>query len=560
MDDETERKIWMHTLRNAILHDGKAQLDSVISGLMSEEQDINPKQIIPQVKEIIEEVNDLPVTVQEKEAEKLGVKLKREKEEDNDLPVVEGEEEGAVITRAAPNPNGPFHLGNSRAYILSYLYAKRNDGRFILRFDDTDPSTPEKLPEERFYDWIEEDLNWLDCKPDLVFRASERLDIYHNIAKKLIDDGNAYVCTCENEKWRELRDEMESCPCRNLDAEDNLDRWHGMLDGKYSEGEVVVRIKTDIEHKNPAIRDWPALRIIEEHKHPLVEEDYKVWPLYNFASAIDDHDFNVTHIFRAEEHSSNTEKQKWLYKHMDWEYPITIHHGFLSLRNAILSTSKIRQGIESGKYTGWDDPRLGTIRALKRRGFQPETIHDLIKKYGPKKTNATVSMESVKSINRKRVDSEANRYFFVSDPVHLTIDDPMRTGEIDLPLHPESDEKRQLNVNDEIIIDREDFEENKGEEIRLKDLYNIRTINDDKVECTSNEIVQDMPKIHWLPDIENQLIDAEVVMNDGNVISGKVEKNVTNEDVGNVLQFERFGFVRLDEKNEYLVRFYYAHK
>lgn len=560
MDEKIEEKIWTHALRNAILHKGEARLESVISGLMSEGEEIEPKEIMDDVKEIIKEVNELSVNVQKKEAEKLGVKIKKEKEVESGLPVVENEVKGGVITRAAPNPNGPFHLGNSRAYILSYLYADRNDGRFILRYDDTDPATPEKSPQKEFYDWIEEDLEWLGCKPDLIIRASDRIDVYYNITKELLDNGDAYVCTCKNVEWRELRDNKKACPCRDISQEKNAERWYKMIDGVFGEGEAVVRIKTDIKHKNPAIRDWPALRIIDDHNHPMVEEDYKVWPLYNFASAIDDHEFNITHIFRAEEHSSNTEKQKWLYKHMGWEYPITIHHGFLSLKDAILSTSKIRNGIESGKYKGWDDPRLGTIRALRRRGFQPETIRDLIIKYGPKKANATVSMETIKSINRKKIDKQANRYFFISEPVEIVIEKPLKQGEIELPLHPDKKTCRKLVVDEDILIEKTDFSKNKNKEIRLKDLYNIEIKETKKTISTNNKIVQEMPKIHWLPAAPGQTIKTKVVKEDGEILEGISEKNVLEEEIGSVIQFERFGFLRLDQKTDSEIVLYFTHR
>ncbi|MFB6216526.1 MAG: glutamate--tRNA ligase, partial [Candidatus Aenigmatarchaeota archaeon] len=467
--------------------------------------------------------------------------------------------EGGVITRAAPNPNGPFHVGSTRAFVLSYLYAERNDGRFILRYDDTNPSSPDKKPKEKFYRWIEEDLNWLGCEPDLIVRASERLDVYYEFAFELLEEGNAYVCDCDPEEWKDMRDRGEACECRDLEPEEHVDRWHMMQDNEYGEGEAVVRIKTDIEHENPAERDWPAFRILEGHDHPYVSNDYTVWPLYNFASAIDDHELNVTHIFRAKEHSTNTKNQKWLYDHFGWEYPTTIHHGFLSLKGKVLSTSEMRGGIKTGDFEGWDDPRLGTIRALRRRGFQPETFHRLIKKFGIKDVNAEVSMEELSSMNRKIVDPESNRYFFVSDPAEIEVEEPGKTGEIKLPIHPDKEEKRTLEVESDFLIERDDLESNRGQTVRLKDLYNIE-IPEEGTTCryAGNEIVQDMPKIHWLPG--NRNLKCAVVMPSANTKEGEVEKNVMDLEEGEVVQFERFGFARLDAKDKDLVTFYFAHK
>ncbi len=560
MDEETEEKIMGYALRNAISHCGEANVNAVLGGIMSERDGLKPREIIDTVKKIVSEVNSLSGEEQKERAEKIGIELEVESEEEDDsLPEIPNEE-GQVITRAAPNPNGPFHLGNSRAYILSYLYAERNDGRFILRFDDTNPSSPEKSPKKKFYKWIEEDLEWLGCKPDLVIKSSDRLDVYYELAYELLEDGNAYVCTCDSPEWKKMRDRKEGCPCRDLEPEENIDRWHMMQDGEYEEGEAVLRIKTDIEHKNPARRDWPAFRILKDHDHPFVSEDYTVWPLYNFASAVDDHELNVTHIFRAKEHSTNTKNQKDLYEYFDWEYPTTIHHGFLSLKGAVLSTSKIRKGIQSGEYAGWDDPRLGTVRALRRRGFQPEAIEKLIRKYSVKGSNAEVSMQEFTSMNRKVVDPVASRYFFVSDPAEIKVDGAGKKGGIELPLHPEKDGTRKLVVGKNFLVEREDLESNRGEVIRLKGLYNIEVPEEgENCKYAGDSIIQDMPKVHWLPDSEEETMDCEVMMPSGEKTEGKVERNVLEEKIGSVLQFERFGFVRVDGK-EGLPCFYFAHK
>ncbi len=555
---ETIRK---YALRNAVQHEGSANLNAVLGGVMSEHGDVKPQDIIENIKKILTEINELTEEEQKREAEEMGIDLETEKEEEDSLPDLPKEEEGAVITRAAPNPNGPFHLGNSRAYILSYLYAERNNGRFILRYDDTNPSSPEKSPKKRFYSWIEEDLKWLGCEPDIMVKSSDRLDVYYELAYELLENGDAYVCNCESAEWKKLRDDAKACPCRNMKPKKNIERWNKMQDGLYKKGEAVVRIKTDIKHKNPARRDWPALRILDNHDHPYVSDDYNVWPLYNFASAIDDHELNVTHIFRAKEHSTNTENQKDLYELFGWKYPETIHHGFLSLKGAVLSTSKIREGIQSEKYNGWDDPRLGTIRALRRRGFQPEAIEKLIRKYGIKNSNAEVSMEEFTSINRKIVDPEANRYFFVKDSTGIEVKNIEKEGVVKLPIHPDKDGTRSVNVRNKFLLEEKDFEANRGNVIRLKGLYNISIPEEGHLcEYAGEEIVKDMPKVHWLPDQEEEIVECNVMMPTARKITGKVEKNVLDENMDSVVQFERFGFVRVDKKEDEKAAFWFAHK
>ncbi len=561
MRDDVEKSIWKHAVRNALKHDAEADVNAVLGGVMSEHRDLSPKEIMGDIQELLSEVNKLSEEELKHKAEEFDISFESE-EEDGVLPDLPGEGEGSVITRAAPNPNGPFHLGNARAYILSYLYAERNGGNFILRYDDTNPSSPEKSPKKKFYSWIEEDLKWLGCKPDIVIKSSDRLDVYYEFAYELIESGDAYVCECSPEKWKDLRDQSKGCPCREMDPDKHVKRWHKMQDGEYEQGEAVVRIKTDIKHKNPARRDWPALRILKDHEHPYVSKDYNVWPLYNFASAIDDHELNVTHIFRAKEHSTNTENQKDLYNLFGWKYPETIHHGFLSLKGAVLSTSTIRNGIQTGKYEGWDDPRLGTIKALKRRGFQAKAIEKLIRKYSIKGSNAEVSMEEFTSINRKIVDPIANRYFFVEEPFCIEVKGSKKKGTIELPMHPEKDDKRTVEVGDRFLVEKKDIEDNRGKTIRLKGLYNIKVPeNGNNCEFAGDSIVQDMPKVHWLPNSENEEItEAEIMMPDAGKKRGKVEKNVLDEQIDNVLQFERFGFVRLDEKSERGPKFWFAHK
>jgi len=206
-------------------------------------------------------------------------------------------------------------LGSARAIILCYEYAKMYNGLFYLRFEDTDPRL--KKSAMQFYDLIREDIVWLRCEWNAEFIQSDRLPLYYEHAEKILRDGNAYVCTCKRKEFREKVMTRQPCPCRSLTPEENLARWKHMLDGTYGEGEAVVRIKTDLDHPNPAVRDWPALRIIdtEKYSHPRVGSKYRVWPLYNFACGVDDHLMGVTYIIRGKEHLTNQTRQEYMYRH-----------------------------------------------------------------------------------------------------------------------------------------------------------------------------------------------------------------------------------------------------
>lgn len=569
-----EELIWKYALVNAYTHKGKANPKAVIGKVLGENPELRPKakEIIPLVNEVVEKVNALSLEEQEAKLRELYPEFfeekKTKKEEKKGLPPLPKAEKGKVVTRFAPNPDGAFHLGNARAAILSHEYARLYGGKFILRFDDTDPKV--KRPEPKFYDWIKEDLEWLGFKVDEVHIASDRLEIYYEYAEKLIKMGKAYVCTCPPEKFRELRDKGIACPHRDEPVEVQLERWREMLNGEYREGEAVVRIKTDLKHPNPAVRDWPALRIIDNPDHPRVGDKYRVWPLYNFASAIDDHELGVTHIFRGQEHAENETRQRYVYEYLGWEYPVTVHHGRLSIEGVILSKSKTRKGIEEGKYLGWDDPRLGTIRALRRRGIRPEAIRELIIEVGLKRSDTTVSWDNLAAINRRIVEPIANRYFFVADPIPMYIEGYDEEFTAEIPLHPDHPERgtRKLKFvpGKPVYVSKDDMELFKpGNFLRLKDLFNVEIfeVSEDGIKARFHSVDYEIARenrwrmVHWVTEGR----PCEVLVPEGDELL--VRKGLLEADadvkVDDIVQFERFGFVRIDEVGEKVVAIF-AHK
>jgi glutamyl-tRNA synthetase len=362
-----------------------------------------------------------------------------------------------------------------------------------------------------------------------------------------------------------------------MSAADQLERWHKMLNGGYKEGQAVVRIKTELDHPNPAIRDWPALRIIDtvKYPHPRVGSKYFLWPLYNLAAGIDDHLMGMTHIIRGKEHYTNMVRQKYMYQHLGWEYPDAIHYGRLKITGAALSKSKIVAGIKEGDYTDFDDPRLGTFAALKKRGIQPEAIKKLIIEVGTKPNDVTLSWENLYSHNRKILDASSNRYFFVAAPVELKVAGLPKAFQAKLPLHPEHPERgfREYTVNPEgaekeasfWISDKDAKAMQAGQTMRLMELFNItiNTVTDNAVTATyASESYEDVRKIkaqliQWIPiGAEYQ---TEVVQQDATVVQGYAEVACKKLKADDIIQFERFGFVRVNEVGEKLV-VYFAQK
>jgi glutamyl-tRNA synthetase len=567
-------------LLNALQHGGKAQAGALVGRIIGEKQELKTeaKELSGLISKVVNEVNSLSVEEQKREVEeKWPEALKKEKlEEEKRLPPLPNADKyKQVVTRFSPNPDCVLHLGSARAIILSHDYARLYKGKFLLRFEDTDPKV--KKPVLEFYDRIREDLAWLGCKADEEYTQSDRLPIYYEYTKRLLREGNAYVCECQPEKFRKKTLSRKACDCRDLPATKNLEGWRCMLEGGYGEGEAVVRVKTDLNHPNPAVRDWPALRIIdtEKYPHPRVGSKYRVWPLYNMAAGVDDHLMGITHVIRGKEHLTNQVRQEYMYKHLGWKYPEAIHYGRLKITGAFLSKSKIVQGVKEGVYTGWDDPRLATFAALRKRGITPDAIKKMIVDVGPKTADVTLSWENLYAYNRKILDPQSDRYFFVSEPIELKVKSVPKVFKAKLPLHPEKPErgfreytvtpKREKGVAIFWIAKRDADVAAVGKVIRLMELFNVKmeSVNADSVEASfASEAYEEARKakaklIHWIP--KGEEIPCQVVMPDAAVNEGIAERACKKLKSDTVIQFERFGFVRVD-KNDAKLTAYFAHK
>jgi glutamyl-tRNA synthetase len=566
-------------LLNAVGHDGKAQAGAMVGKILGEKAELRSrvKELSSVINTVVGEVNSLSLTEQKTIVEANWPETqKKEKPEEKHLsPLPNADKYKQIVTRFSPNPDCVLHLGSARAILLSHEYARNYNGKFILRFEDTDPKI--KKPSLKFYDSIRQDLKWLGCKVDEEFIQSDRLPIYYEYTEKLIVQGNAYICECPSEEFRKKIIAKIACPCRDLPAGEHLERWHSMLTGGYTEGQAVVRVKTDLENPNPAIRDWPALRVIDtlKYPHPRVGSKYIVWPLYNLAAGLDDHLMGMTHIIRGKEHYTNMVRQKYMYNYFGWDYPEAIHYGRLKITGADLSKSKIVAGIKAGTYTGFDDPRLGTFAALRKRGITSEAIKKMIIDVGIKPNDVTLSWENLFSYNRKILDNISNRYFFVAQPFELKVTGLPKTFETKLPLHPEKPEHgfREYNItpNSEdktssFWISKKDSETMEPEKVfRLMELFNVKieTKQDNLVNAKFvSESYEDVRKIRvqliqWIP--KGSEFPTQVVMPDASIINGFAEADCKKLKPDAIIQFERFGFVCINEVSEKLIA-YYAHK
>ncbi|MGB4051729.1 MAG: glutamate--tRNA ligase [Methanoculleus sp.] len=548
MTTDIEHLLFIYALQNAVKHDSAPKSGAVIGAVLGNHPELRSRvrEVGPLAGRVVAEVAVMAGPERRRLLEELAPELLSElsqpRDRSRDLPALEGVE-GGVVMRFAPNPSGPLHLGHARAAILNDYYVRRYGGRYVLRIEDTDP----RRVDPAAYEMVREDIEWLGLGITDVVYQSDRLEIYYDWCQKLIELGGAYVCVCDAEWFRSLKLEKQACPCRDQTVDENLELWQRMLDGEFYEGHATVRVRTDLTHPDPAMRDYSAMRIVNTPAHPRAL-DATVFPLMNFSVAIDDHLLGITHVIRGKDHIANTGRQRYIFNYFRWKPPIYYHYGRMGISGVVLSTSSMREGIRSGVYTGWDDLHLGTLRAIARRGIQPEAVREAMVDIGMGETDITFSWENLYAQNKEIIDPKANRYFFVPDPIEVVVEGAP-VHEARALLHPGDLARgvRTLITDGRVLLPEADIE-GRGM-VRLKDLYNVRITWDGGIPHLSyaGEALEDArreraPIIQWLP--ANAKIPCTLHTQDGDV-EGFCEPLVAGE-VGSVVQFERVGFARID--------------
>ncbi len=555
-------------LLNASEHDGKTRNDSIISKVIGTKPELRSriKDVIPLISQTVIDVNKLTVEIQRKELESKYAELLivKPKQERIGLPPLEDAEQGKVITRFPPEPNGYPHIGHAKASIIDEEYAKMYGGKLILRFDDTNPEK-ERL---EYYAAIKVGLDWLGVKYDLIKNTSDDMEIIYKKAKELIEAGHAYVCTCDKETISKNRREMVSCKCRAGNLEQNNTRWNKMFD-KFKPGEAIVRFRGDMSSENTVMRDPTLLRIIDE-SHPIHKNKYRVWPNYDFAVSIEDSIDGITHAFRTKEYELRTELYYTLLDKMGMRKPKMLEFSRLEFEGMPVSKRVLKPLVEEGKVSGFDDPRLPTLEGLRRRGIVPEAIRKFVISLGFTKSDTMPPFETLESFNRKIIDPESVRLFIVFDPVKITVTNNHLT-EIEISNHPQNNMgKRQIKIDGNFYISGSDAKTLKiGDEIRLLELYNIRitkTGSEMEGEITDTSYKPDIPKIQWVSrknpvNIEVLISDVLFINDQFNENSLEVKQAITEQhylelNVGAEIQFVRFGYCRKDSANQAI----YTHK
>ncbi len=564
---ETARK---YALQNAVHFNGTAHPKAVIGKVIAAFKDsaIQPQEIIPIVQKIVQEVNTFSIDQQRQELETLAPELlvKEKKERDFSLPPLSNAENGKVVTRFPPEPNGYLHIGHAKAAIIDYQYARLYEGIFILRFDDTNPEHAD--PE--FYDAQKEDLHWLDIQWQKEYCTSNNLETHYKLAEQLLRQGDAYLCKCTPETIKKGRYFGKACSCRNGIGEEAIDRWHLLLhSGETNAG--ILRLKGNMSSVNTAMRDPTLFRIIES-PHPLQGDKYRMWPTYDFAGAVEDSISGVTHPFRTKEYELRDEVYFHILSLLDLRCPHLMEFSRLSITGMPVSKRKIKPLIDSGQVDGYDDIRLPTLRGLQKRGILPEAIKNFVLSQGISKVESSVDFSLLEAENRKLLDPQVKRLFFVANPICLHVTDaPHKT--VSLPYHPSNDlGKRTMQTGNTFFIDRTDAAQiNKGEIFRLKGLYNIRLTEKGKNlsgEFAGEKIIPESSKIQWTPEdyISMDVSIPDLLFHKDSFneksltrIKGYAEPAVKTVSHGEQVQFERFGFVRIS-KSDNKIQAFFTHK
>ena len=553
---KTREIVLLYALQNAVFYRGEANLGAVLGKVLASHPELRQKIAVvrKEVEDTVNEVNAMGPDEQKAMLKKLSPKmLERKEKKQEELPDIPGASKGKFVTRFAPSPTGPLNIGQMlRAVLLPYMYVKKYQGRFILRIEDTDPV---KIRRE-YYAMIMEDLMSVGVKWDRLSKESDSMEAFYKHGEELLKAGRAYVCTCPAEDFKKLKVAKKDCPCRARKSAENVTEWKKMLSGGYKEGGAVVRLKASMSDPNPTLRDPPLLRIVDA-EHPITGGRYRVWPLYNFANTVEDHYQGITHVFRGKEHEHNTTIQGKIYSALKWKPPRVVNFGMVYLPGTKIHTRDMRQWIAEGSASGWDDPRLPTVRALLRRGFQPKALKKFALVCGLSKTDIRVGWENMEGINRKLVDPLSNRYMAVFDPVMITVKKAPKLKEAKEDMHPDfpARGKRKLPVDwSHIYISGDDWKSLRGKIIRLKGLGNIKL--DKASEYGGNEIVRKMPKIQW---VSEPSVAVELLTPKG-ILQGFGEVNMKKLKTGALIQLERVGFGRVDSLGRNKVVVAFAHK
>jgi len=448
---------------------------------------------------------------------------------------------GKVHTRFPPEPNGYLHIGHAKSICLNFGIAEEYGGKCNLRFDDTNPAKEE----EKYVEAIIEDVKWLGFDwEDRLFFASDYFDKMYEYAVELVKKGKAYVDDLSPEEIREYRGTLtkpgKNSPYRNRSVEENLALLEKMKAGEFKDGEKVLRAKIDMSHPNMNMRDPIMYRILHATHHRTGNK-WCIYPTYDWAHGLEDSIEGITHSICTLEFENHRPLYDWFLEQLGIHHPRQIEFARLNLTYTVMSKRMLRELVEEGYVSGWDDPRLPTIRGMRRRGYSPASIRDFCRRIGVSKTNSIIPIELLEHCVREDLNKTASRYMGVLNPLKVVIENypEDKVEEMDVVNNPEDPNAgtHKAPFSRVLYIERDDFMEEPpkkfyrlapGREVRLKNAYFITCIDFTKkngevseLRCTIDPATKggDAPNgrrpkstLHWVS--AEHAIDAEVRLYD----------------------------------------------
>ncbi len=564
LEDEARALVEKAALLNAVRHSGKAEIGAVVGRVLAESPELRSRAglVSSESAVAVKRVNSLSPAEQEEllKAKFPGLEEPAGKEGRVGLPPLPNAVKGKTAFRLPPEPSGYMTVGHAMAFTINYLYKQQYDGELWLRFEDTNPR--KVLPQ--YYQSFRQGIAWLGISCDHEKNVSDDIELVYDNGRKLLEQGDAYVCSCDEAKVKRLRFDGTPCEHRGTSVESNLRLWNEMVAKKHKEGTYVVRFKGDMKSPNYALRDTNLFRIIDS-PHPLTGNRYTLWPTYDIANAVEDEVCGITHVLRSSEFRN--ELQQLIRDALKFRRLEVIQFSRFNFKGAPVAKRLLRPLVEKKLVSGWDDPRMPTVEGLRRRGIVPQTIREFTLQVGYTKTEHEYDWSMLLSLNRKLLDPVSKRIFFVPDPVRLTVAGAPKR-KVTIPFHPQNDlGSRIIETSGEFFVAAGDLKAmKKGSVFRLMDLYNVEVTaagTKPSAKYAGEELAPNMRKFQWVtpshgvagvtvPDalfLEGDQFNSDSLKE----VSGFAEESASSLKVGDIVQFPRFGFARLDAPGKFIL-------
>lgn len=555
--ESTADIIRKYAVKNAVDY-GRAGEGPVMSKVMQAIAKTKPdaRALAAEVREIVSKVNSMSPAELSAEYSKYAeefseAEARRAERSAKHNFSIEGATAGSFATRFPPEPGGYMHIGHAKPLFVEDELRNVYGGRLFLYFDDTNPDNER----QEFVDAFKKDIGWLGIKFDREYYASDGIGMLYGYAEAAMKSGHAYVCMCSSEAISAARMDSKACEHREQSPEENIGLWRSMLAGSVADNAAILRLRGDMSAANTTMRD-PTLFRIKRARHYRQGDRFIVWPTYDFCTPIMDSVNGITDVIRSKEYEMRDELYFAVLDLLGLRKPRITSLSRLEISGNLTSKRKIRQLIAEGKVSGWDDPRLVTISALRRRGVQPRAIKEFSLSFGMGKSESVVGIDMLLSCNRKIVEPQARRLFMLEDMANIRVSG--MPGSVILP-SADGQMRREYRLSGNLLIPLPEAARLKeGDVVRLRDAFSIRIIKTGHLIEAEKTDAKAVSTTSWLS--EGNYTECRIG-SIGDLVSGEtfnenslrvrqahVESCAASLDEGDIVQFEKSGLFRLDDK------------